>query len=145
LAVPWHGHGAGWGVPDADFGGGPMPVAKTTLDDVIEDTGARTIHYLYDFGDNHVIKIERIADLQNDPDDIGRLVAEPARQARYPQLVAGEGRCPPEDVGGAPGYAEFLAAIADPTHEEHEHMLTLCGGDYDPETPDVDRIAAELD
>jgi hypothetical protein len=56
--------GTGWGVPDADFGGGPMPAAKTTLDDVIKDTGARTIHYLYDFGDDwdHVIKIERIGE-----------------------------------------------------------------------------------
>jgi len=48
-------------------------------------------------------------------------------------------------VGGAPGYAEFLAAITDPTHEEHEHMLTWCGGAFDPQTPDVDRIAGELD
>ena len=97
--------GTGWGVPDADFGGGPMPAAKTTLDDVIKDTGARTIHYLYGFGDDwdHVIEIERIG--ESDP------------QARCPQLVAAQGRCPPEDVGGPPGYPEFLAAIADPTHE----------------------------
>jgi Plasmid pRiA4b ORF-3-like protein len=125
--------GTGWGVPDADFGGGPMAAAKTTLDDVIKDTGARTIHYLYDFGDgwDHVIKIERIG--EGDP------------QARYPQLVTAQGRCPPEDVGGPPGYAEFLAAIADPTHEEHASMLTWCGGAFDPETPDVEHIADELD
>jgi hypothetical protein len=98
-----------------------MPAAKTTLDDVIKDTGARTIHYLYDFGDgwDHVIKIERIG--ESDP------------QARYPQLVTAQGRCPPEDVGGPPGYAEFLAAIADPAHEDHDHMLTWCGGAFDPE------------
>jgi hypothetical protein len=126
--------GTGWGVPNADFGGGPMPAAKTTLDDVIKDTGARTIHYLYDFGDgwDHVIKIERIG--ESDP------------QARYPQLVAAQGRCPPEDVGGPPGYAEFLAAaIADPAHQDHDHMLTWCGGAFDPETPDVEHIADELD
>jgi Plasmid pRiA4b ORF-3-like protein len=125
--------GTGWGVPDADFGGGPMPAAKTTLADLIKDTGARTIHYLYDFGDgwDHVIKIERIG--ESDP------------QARYPQLVTAQGRCPPEDVGGPPGYAEFLAAIADPTHEEHDYMLTWCGGAFDPESPDVEHIADELD
>jgi Plasmid pRiA4b ORF-3-like protein len=125
--------GTGWGVPDADFGGGPMPAAKTTLADLIKDTGARTIHYLYDFGDgwDHVIKIERIG--ESDP------------QARYPQLVTAQGRCPPEDVGGPPGYAEFLAAIADPTHEEHDYMLTWCGGAFDPENPDVEHIADELD
>ena len=98
--------GASWGDPDPDFEGGPLPAAKTTLFDIIEDTGARTIHYLYDFGDgwDHVVSIERIG--------------EPDPQALYPQLVAATGRCPPEDVGGPPGYAEFLAAIADPTHEE---------------------------
>ena len=90
----------GWGVPDADFGGGPMPAAKTTLDDVIKDTGARTIHYLYDFGGgwDHVIKIERI----------GERPAGPLPAARHRP-----GPLPPEDVGGPPGYAEFLAAIAD--------------------------------
>ena len=37
--------GAGWGVPDPDgFFDGPMPAQKTTLQKIIEDTGARTIH-----------------------------------------------------------------------------------------------------
>jgi hypothetical protein len=91
------------------------------------------IHYVYDYRDkwDHVIRIERIG--------------EPDPQALYPQLVAATGRCPPEDVGGPPGYAEFLVAIADPTHEEHDHMLTWCGGAFDPENPDVDRIAGDLD
>ena len=123
----------GWGVPDPDFDDGPLPAVKTTLSDVVEDTGARTIHYLYDFGDgwDHAVRIERIG--------------EPNPQARYPQLVAAVGRCPPEDVGGPWGYADFLAAIADPAHEEHHHMLTWCGGAFDPENPDVDRLAEELD
>ena len=125
--------GAGWGVPDPDFGDGPLPAAKTTLLDVIEDTGARTIRYLYDFGDgwDHVIRIERIGD------------ADP--QACYPRLVAAEGRCPPEDVGGPWGYADFLAAIADPAHENHDHMLNWCGGAFDPDVPDIEQIATELD
>jgi hypothetical protein len=33
----------GWGVPDPAFDDGPLPAAKTTLADVVEDTGARTI------------------------------------------------------------------------------------------------------
>lgn len=125
--------GTGWGVPDPDFGEGPLPAAKTTLFDVIEDTGARTIRYLYDYGDGweHAVRIERIG--EGDP------------QARYPQLVAAEGRCPPEDVGGPPGYAEFLVAIADPTHEDHDHMLGWCGGAFDPHAPDIERIVEELD
>ena len=44
-----------------------------------------------------------------------------------------------------PGHAEFLAAIADPTHEEHQHMLSWCGGAFDPNSPDIEHIADQLD
>ena len=37
----------------------------------------------------------------------------------YPALIEPIGRCPPEDVGGPPGYEEFLAALADPGHKRH--------------------------
>ena len=40
--------------------------------------------------------------------------------------------CPPENVGGAPGYADFLAAIADPRHEEHRDHMKWRGGSFDP-------------
>ena len=101
---------AEWGVPDPEFRDGARSAAKETLRDVIEDTGAKTIHTLYDFGDSwdHAIKIERVTD------------AEPGRL--HPRLVGLQGRCPPEDVGGPPGYAAFLAALADPAHEDHEHL-----------------------
>lgn len=39
--------------------------------------------------------------------------------------------CPPEDVGGVPGYADFLEAITDPTHEEQDQFLEWCGGSFD--------------
>jgi len=59
---------------------------------------------------------------------------EPADDSlTYPRCIAGEGRCPPEDCGGVHGYAAFLAAIADPDHEEHEQMVTWAGGEFDPE------------
>ncbi|MCC5968734.1 MAG: hypothetical protein JJU15_02175 [Pararhodobacter sp.] len=54
-----------WGVPDPDGSyDGPVPASKTSLFDVLEDTGTKTIHYIYDFGDNwhHVIKVEKIGD-----------------------------------------------------------------------------------
>jgi len=89
--------GSGWGVPDSDgFYDGPMPASKTSLLDVIEDVATKTIHYIYYFGDNrhHVIKIEKID---------GSIAG-----AAYPRLVRVTGACPPEDVGGFPGYADFL-------------------------------------
>jgi Plasmid pRiA4b ORF-3-like protein len=77
--------------------------------------------YEYDFGDGwlHEILLE------------GRTPVEP--KERYPLCVEGEGACPPEDVGGIFGYADFLEAIADPDHEEHDGLLQWAGGKFDPE------------
>ena len=125
--------GAEWGVPDPEFRDGARSAAEATLRDGSEGTGARTIHYLYDFGDSwdHAIRIERVTD------------AEPGRL--YPRLVGLQGRCPPEDVGGPPGYAAFLAALADPAHEDHEHLRSWAGGAFDPDAPDLEAILTELD
>lgn len=67
------------------------------------------ILYLYDFGDDwhHYIEIENIID--DCEEDL-------------PVLLSGEGDSPPEDVGGAGGFAEFLEVIADPEHEDYEHL-----------------------
>ena len=52
----------GWGIPDPEFGDGPRDARKATLQDVLDDTGAKSLKYLYDFGDGwkHTIKIETI-------------------------------------------------------------------------------------
>ena len=88
------------------------------------DRGVRAFLYVYDFGDNwqHHITIEEVR--QGDPD------------MEYPRFVAGARRAPPEDVGGTSGFAEFLEAVTDPRHDEHDRMLTWCGGRFDPE--DID-------
>lgn len=66
--------------------------------------------YLYDFGDgwHHDIEVESIID---DYD------------SNYPVCLEAEGNAPPEDVGGAPGYEEFLNVLANPSHPEYEHMV----------------------
>ena len=58
--------------------------------------------------------------------------------------VAGERACPPEDVGGAFGYAEFLAALEDPAHPRHEPMRSLVGGAFDPGVYEPDRATTLL-
>src|SRR5215510_4778693 len=52
----------GWGVPNLDWDDGPLDARRATLLAVIEDTGAKSLTYIYDFGDGweHAIKIERI-------------------------------------------------------------------------------------
>jgi hypothetical protein len=59
----------------------------------------------------------------------------------YPRLIEASGRCPPEDVGGPWGYREFLDAIADPRHEEHDERLQWIGGRFDPADADVEALA----
>ncbi len=100
----------GWGLPDPDFGDGPLDAKKACLAGVLEDVGTKTIKYLYDFGDGweHTVKVERITDA------IPGLI--------YPVLIDATGRCPPEDVGGSWGYADFLDALANPAHENHAEM-----------------------
>src|SRR5207249_8405783 len=96
--------------PDQDWAGEFLDARKARLGDVLEDVGTKTLKYLYDFGDGweHTIKVERLID--------------PEPGILYPRLIKAKGRCPPEDVGGPWGYAEFLEAIADPNHERHREL-----------------------
>ena len=116
----------GWGIPDPAWGEGPLDARKARLIDVIDDTGVKTLRYLYDFGDGweHTVKIERITD------------AVPG--LTYPLLIDAAGRCPPEDVGGPWGYGEFLQAIADPQYENYTEMTEWAGGLPNPHKTDID-------
>ena len=59
---------------------------------------------------------------------------------RCPVCLAGARACPPEDVGGIGGYEDFLKAIGDPQHPEHQEFLDWIGGEFDPEAFDVDEV-----
>jgi len=121
-----------WGVPDPDWGDGPMDAKKTRLCDVINETGAKTIHYLYDFGDSwdHVITLERFF---QDTDMIG-----------LPMLLEAKGCCPPEDAGGAPGYAAYVEAITDKTHPDHAGLRDWRPG-FDPQKLDQTKLERDVD
>jgi hypothetical protein len=120
----------GWGMTDPDWGDGPLDARKARLVDALED--AKTLRYLYDFGDGweHTIKIERLID------------AEPG--LIYPRLIEAIGRCPPEDVGGPWGYPEFLDAIHDPKHERHAELSEWIGDDFDPNFVDAEGLAEDV-
>jgi hypothetical protein len=79
--------------------------------------------YEYDFGDGwqHEVLSE------------GCLRAE--RGKRYPVCVEGARACPPEDVGGAPGYEDYVGAMADPGNDRHEELLNW-RGPFNPEAFD---------
>ena len=116
----------GWGMVDPDWGDGPLDARKSRLLDVLEDTGAKTLKYLYDFGDGweHTVKVERIVD------------AVPG--LLYPILIDGTGRCPPEDIGGPWGYTDLLEALADPNHARHAELVEWLGGPFDPLLIDIE-------
>lgn len=63
---------------------------------------------------------------------------------RYPICIKGKRACPPEDVGGVWGYGDFVIAISDPNHPEHEDMLEWVGGEFDPEAFDLDEVNEAL-
>jgi Plasmid pRiA4b ORF-3-like protein len=92
------------------------------------------VHLLleYDFGDGweHDVVVEKITQ------------AVPGKTC--PTCVAGKRACPPEDCGGVWGYADFLEAIEDPKHEEHEQMLEWVGGAFDAKAFDVDDLNGRL-
>ncbi|WP_457813099.1 plasmid pRiA4b ORF-3 family protein (plasmid) [Sinorhizobium meliloti] len=123
----------GLGIPDGGFED-PIDARKATLLSAIEDIGARSFKYLYDFADGwtHTVKIAKtfpvIADL-NDP-----------------FLLDAVGRCPPEDVGGPWRYEEFREALANKNHERHDELVAWWGSaDYDPAAIDVSAVFAPLD
>ena len=59
----------------------------------------------------------------------------------YPHFVDARGRCPPEDVGGPWGYADYLEAMSDPTHKRHAEFMSWLGR-RDPN--EIDRQAMEM-
>ena len=81
----------------------------------------RRFFYDYDFGDdwNHEVVVEEVT-------------SWPAG-LKHAVCLDGQRACPPEDVGGTPGYEEFLRVLADPDHHEHEHYVLWSGGSFDPE------------
>jgi hypothetical protein len=104
----------------------------TKISKIVPEDGKRfRFLYEYDFGDGweHDVLFE------------GCLKAE--KGDRYPLCLEGERNCPPEDVGGVWGYAEFLEAIGDPKHEEHDRMLEWAG-EFDPEEFDAGKATKAM-
>jgi hypothetical protein len=120
-----------FGTPDPDYPDETMSDARVRLDRFLTKPRDR-IRYEYDFGDGwqHEIRLERI---------IG-----PVHEAIDVECLGGARACPPEDVGGPYGYAEFLEAMQDRGHPEHDRMVEWIGGRFDPEKFDVEAINRAL-
>jgi len=122
-----------YGDPEDDESGdmGTIDEKRVKLDQIIPGEGFR-FKYEYDFGDSweHTLDVEKILPVEEG--------------VKYPVCVKGKRACPPEDVGGIWGYENFLEAIRDPNHEEHDEYLEWSGGGFDPETFDLEQVNRRL-
>ncbi|MBN1488712.1 MAG: plasmid pRiA4b ORF-3 family protein [Phycisphaerae bacterium] len=106
--------------------------AHFTLDDLVSSAKTK-FAYQYDFGDSwwHTLKVERVTPV-------------PRGHCAYVACMDGKRSCPPEDVGGIDGYSEFLNAMKDRTHPEHESYQEWHGSAFDPKAFDADAVNLEL-
>jgi hypothetical protein len=103
----------------------PVNSLQTKISKIIPKNGKPfCFNYEYDFGDGW----------ENEILFEGCLKAK--KGTRYPVCLEGQRACPPEDVGGIDGYQEYLEAMADPKHEQHEEF-TEWRGSFDPEKFDA--------
>ncbi|GGJ94713.1 plasmid pRiA4b ORF-3 family protein [Lentibacillus kapialis] len=96
--------------------------AGIKIDTYLEKYGQ--LSYIYDYGDywQFLVTLKAVKDDYH---------------YGYPTLIDGAGTAPPEDVGGLPGYDEFLRIYHDENHPDHEHMKAWAKEqmfrEYDPE------------
>lgn len=121
------------GIPDEDSPGERpcIPDWKVKISDYFNWQSMLEAHpalYIYDFGDDwhHLLMFEQVLPVE--------------ASTTYPRCVGGARACPPEDCGGVDGFAEFLMAIADPQHEEHDELVLWSGGSYDPAAFEPSRV-----
>ena len=123
--------GVEYGKPAPEYDFHVTDEAKIKLSKVVGGEKVKFL-YTYDFGDgwDHTILVEKI--LPRDPKVI------------YPICIKGKRACPPEDCGGPWGYVEFLEAIQNPSHPDHDDMLEWIEGAFDPEEFDLDEVNQRL-
>jgi hypothetical protein len=118
--------GKRYGMRDQDESEKLLDERKYCLSQVIS---AGRFEYLYDFGDNweHTLEVEGMG--------------PPEGKTRYPMCRDGARACPPEDVGGVSGYENFLQAVRDPKHPEHnDYQDWICDDNFDSEAFDVVKV-----
>lgn len=124
-----------YGMPEVmgdDLGGERLRSDQNTKLGKVLASGVEEFLYTYDFGDNweHWIIVE-----QTFPPEPG---------VEYPVLVDGARRAPPEDVGGPPGFAEFLEVMADESHPDHADLRDWQAEPFDAEDMQLDKVEAML-
>jgi hypothetical protein len=104
---------------------------RIPLDSLINKVGTK-FEYTYDFGDDwqHTVTFEKRLDVNPD--------------LKYPLCIDGKMACPPEDVGGTYGFAQFRRIMRNPQHREYAEYIDWVGYVFDPERCDFSRFAKDL-
>lgn len=87
------------GIPDEDFDDDTIDSELRSLNCIFNEVN-NSANYLYDFGDNWNHKVELIGETES---------------KQLPRCIAGEGLCPPDDIGGLD---EYLRILQDPDDED---------------------------
>lgn len=117
-----------YGIPDPDGDWIKITDTKSVKLGKLVDDGVKRITYTYDFGDDwrHTITIEAVH------------AADPTKE--YPSFIDGARRAPPEDVGGWPGFEQFLEAMAKPRHPQRKDLVRWYGSVFNPDDIGLDQI-----
>jgi hypothetical protein len=102
------------------------------ISDLVSKHGAKLrMGYEYDFGDGwlHEVVLEQIT--------------EPEPGVKYPRCIDGARACPPEDIGGVYGFADYIKAITNPDHSQHDEVLEWYGP-YDPAQFDASQATRRM-
>lgn len=106
---------------DADY---VIDERHVTVKQILPRVGS-AVQWDYDFGDGW------------EHDVVVDAVEEPSASVRYPVCLDGARACPPEDCGGVAGYDELRAVLADPTHEDYEHLSSWVPPGFDADRFDL--------
>lgn len=99
---------------------GVLPGWEISVVDYLSEPGERA-EYEYDFGDGWIHEVTLSG------------IERRVKGQRYPQCVAGERACPPEDCGGVPGYQTLVKALLDPEHSDFKSMGEWIPNGWGPE------------
>ena len=104
-----------------------LPGWELSVIEYLSEPGQRA-EYAYDFGDGwtHEVMLRGI-----EPRSKGQ---------RYPQCIAGQRACPPEDCGGVPGYQALVEALLDPEHSEFEALGQWIPRGWGPELFQAEKV-----
>ncbi|PRY85945.1 plasmid pRiA4b ORF-3 family protein [Mongoliibacter ruber] len=131
------------GAEDNDMFGGfsseSFEAEELSLEEFLTHTDGKSFWYWYDFGDDwwHKISIQKVTK------------KDMANYKANPLCTEAMGACPPEDIGGPWGFAEFTEVInnkKNPQSKEMREWLGMKARDkWDFDAVDIEEINEDLD